>query len=144
MSQENLSAQAEITINAPASRVWETLVDPESNNKFMFGSKVASDWKEGSPITWSGDWKGHPYQDKGTILKMDTNKTLQYTHYSQMMNNDDSPENYRTVTIDLSDNNGKTLVSLHQDKNKNEADRNQAEKNWNMMLGSLKELVEQQ
>lgn len=138
----NLHAHASISIDAAASTVWATLIDPESNNKFMFGSKVESGWKEGSSITWSGEWKGHPYRDKGKILKMVPGKTLQYTHYSEMMNSDDSPENYRTVTIELHEDKGKTLVSLDQDKNKNEADRDQAQKNWDTMLASLKELVE--
>lgn len=142
MSTENLMARAEIGIYAPVYKVWETLIDPESNNKFMFGSKVESDWKEGSPITWRGEWQGHSFEDKGKILKMVPGKTLQYTHYSEMMSNDDSPENYRTVTIDLSDSNDQTMVSLKQDKNKSEKDREDSEKNWNMMLQSLKELVE--
>ncbi|HTN18726.1 MAG TPA: SRPBCC family protein [Chitinophagaceae bacterium] len=142
MSQTYLNAHADISINASVSAVWATLIDPESNNKFMFGSKVVSDWKEGSPITWTGEWKGHPYQDKGKILKMVPAKTLQYTHYSEMMDSDDSPENYRTVTIELSEDQGKTLVSLDQDKNKNEADRDQAQKNWQIMLSALKELAE--
>ncbi|MFA6150079.1 MAG: SRPBCC family protein [Chitinophagaceae bacterium] len=142
MSTENLMARAEIGIYAPVYKVWETLIDPESNNKFMFGSNVESDWKEGSPITWRGEWQGHPYEDKGKILKMVPGKTLQYTHYSEMMSNDDSPENYRTVTIDLSDSNDQTRVSLKQDKNKTEKDREDSEKNWNMMLQSLKELIE--
>lgn len=142
MSTENLMARAEIGIYAPVYKVWETLIDPESNNKFMFGSKVESDWKEGSSITWRGEWQGHPYEDKGKILRMVPGKTLQYTHYSEMMSNDDSPENYRTVTIDLSDSNDQTMVNLKQDKNKSEKDREDSEKNWNMMLQSLKELVE--
>lgn len=142
MSTENLMVRAEIGIYAPVYKVWETLIDPASNNKFMFGSKVESDWKEGSPITWRGEWQGHPYEDKGEILKMVPGKTLQYTHYSEMMSNDDSPENYRTVTIDLSDSNDQTMVSLKQDKNKTEKDREDSEKNWNMMLQSLKELIE--
>jgi hypothetical protein len=30
----------------------------------MFGTTVNSEWREGAPITWKGDWKGKAYEDK--------------------------------------------------------------------------------
>lgn len=143
MSTENLTATADISINAPVDKVWQVLIDTESNNQFMFGSSVTTDWKEGSDITWKGKWKGHDYEDKGKILKMLPGKLLQYTHYSQMMDNDDSPENYRTVTIELTEAGpGKADVHLTQNKNKTKQDKADAERNWNIMLASLKNLIE--
>jgi uncharacterized protein YndB with AHSA1/START domain len=60
----NLIAKAAITINAPASRVWQALVTPEAIKHYMFGTNVVSDWHEGSPIYWRGEWQGKPYEDK--------------------------------------------------------------------------------
>jgi hypothetical protein len=64
----------------------------------MFGT----DWKEGSPIVWQGEWQGKAYQDKGTILKIDQERVLQYSHFSPLSGQPDVPESYHTVTIELS------------------------------------------
>ena len=52
------------------SAVWNALVDPAIIKQYMFGTTVTSDWKEGSPIVWKGEWQGKPYEDKGVILRM--------------------------------------------------------------------------
>ena len=56
MSQ-NLIATASITIKAPASKVWNALVDPKAIQQYMFGTNAVSDWREGSPIGWKGEWQ---------------------------------------------------------------------------------------
>src|SRR5262245_48692670 len=69
----------------------------------MFRASVKSDWKVGSPITWSSKWKGKPFEDKGVVLKNDEGRLLQYTHFSPLSGLPDSRSNYHTVTITLSD-----------------------------------------
>ena len=54
----------------------------------------------------------------------------------------DTPENYHAVTIELADQSGGTRVSLSQDNNVTDEAREHSEKNWNMMLASLKGLLE--
>jgi uncharacterized protein YndB with AHSA1/START domain len=108
----------------------------------MFGTNVISDWTEGSKIVWKGEWKGKPYEDKGKILKVIPLERLQYTHFSPSTGLEDTPENYHTVTIDLTQSNNHTLVTLSQDKNATEKDKEHSENNWRMMLTSLKELLE--
>lgn len=138
---EDHVAKASTTINAPAERVWEALVDPEKIKQYMFGTTVSSEWKEGSPITWKGEWQGKPYEDKGRIVRMTPQRVLQYTHYSPGSGEPDVPESYHTVTIELSEN-GNTTVSLSQDHNKTDEARQHSEENWKMMLEGLKKLVE--
>ena len=58
-------ATAETEIEAPASRVWAALTDPDQIKEYMFGSQVETSWEVGSPITWNGEYEGRPYQDKG-------------------------------------------------------------------------------
>ncbi len=53
-------AQAHITISAPIATVWDALVNPEMIKQYMFGTNAVSDWKEGSPIVWKGEWEGKP------------------------------------------------------------------------------------
>jgi uncharacterized protein YndB with AHSA1/START domain len=143
MAPNNLVAKAETNINVPADKVWSALTDQDMLKKFMFGSSVISDWKEGSKITWKGEWQGKAYEDKGEVLKAVPNRQLQYTHFSPMMGLPDIPENYHTVTIDLTDNGGQTNVVLSQDKNATEEARQHSQKNWEMMLEGLKKLLEE-
>jgi len=138
----NFIARSATIIAAPAEEVWKALVTPASIKQYMFGTTVTSDWKEGSPITWKGEWKGRAYEDKGVIRQFQPGRALQYTHFSPMLGLPDKPENYHTITIQLSPEGDKTRVSLTQDNNRTEEERSHSEKNWAMMLDGLKKLVE--
>ena len=139
---KNLVAKASVVINAPAAAVWDALVDPKALKQYMFGSTVISDWKKGSKIVFKGEWQGKPYEDKGVILQLDPGKRLQYSHFSPLMGKPDTPENYHTVTIELSNAGSGTRVSLSQDNNATEEARDHSQKNWETMLGGLKKYVE--
>jgi len=136
-------AQASITIDAPKEEVWRALVDPASIKHYMFGTTVVSDWRQGSPIVWKGEWKGKAYEDKGTILTLDRDRRLRYSHFSPLSGLADAPENYHTVTIDLQEEGGRTHVSLAQDNNPTDETRAHSEKNWDTMLAGLKKFVEE-
>ena len=47
-------AKAAITINAPASKVWDALTNPDLIKQYLFGTEVTTDWQVGSPITYRG------------------------------------------------------------------------------------------
>jgi uncharacterized protein YndB with AHSA1/START domain len=96
---KGLIARASVTINAPSNQVWDALVNPEAIRQYMFGAQVVSDWREGHPIIWRGEWQGKPYADKGVILQLKPGRTLQYSHFSPLSGLADKPENYHTVTI---------------------------------------------
>ena len=138
----NLVARASITIDAPRAQVWSALVNPEAIKQYMFGTNVVSDWREGSPIVWKGEWQGKSYEDKGVILELKPERTIQYTHFSPLSGLPDTPENYHTVTIDLSGEGNQTRVSLAQDNNPTEQARDHSQKNWEMMLAALKKFLE--
>ena len=55
---------------------------------------------------------------------------------------DDIPENYHIVTIDLEEKDKQTTVTLTQNNNADEKTKDHSEKNWKMMLASLKKLLE--
>ena len=140
---ENLIARASISINVPSEKVWDALVTPQAIKQYMFGTNVVSEWHEGSPITWKGQWQGKPYEDKGVILKFKRGRTIQYSHFSPLSGLPDKQENYHTVTIELSTNGNQTHVALAQDNNSTEEARAHSEKNWWMMLAALKKFLEQ-
>jgi uncharacterized protein YndB with AHSA1/START domain len=138
----NLTAKASIEINAPASKVWEALTNPSMIKKYLFGTDTKTDWKVGSPIMFEGQWEGKSYQDKGTILANEKEKLLSYSYWSSMSAVPDLPENYANVTFRLQPKDGVTHLFLTQDHCTTEESRNHSEQNWNMVLKSIKELVE--
>jgi uncharacterized protein YndB with AHSA1/START domain len=141
--KNNLIAKASITIDVPVVKVWDALVNPEAIKKYMFGTNVVSDWHEGSQITWRGEWQGKSYEDKGEIRQLKPERILQYSHFSPLSGLPDQPENYHTVTIELTDKGDQTLVVLSQDNNATEEAREHSAKNWGMMLAGLKKFSEQ-
>ena len=60
--QNSLIAKTQIEINVPTAKVWDALVNPEMIKQYMFGTNAVSDWKEGAPIVWKGEWQGKPCQ----------------------------------------------------------------------------------
>jgi uncharacterized protein YndB with AHSA1/START domain len=135
-------ATARIDIEAPASRVWTALTEPDQIAAYMFGSRVETDWEVGHPITWNGEWEGKPYQDKGQVLAYDEPERLSVTHFSPLTGQDDLPESYHTLVYELDENDGVTTVSLSQDNNGSEEEAEHSRANWQMMLDGLKKQVE--
>ena len=132
-----------VAIDAPRAKVWEALTNPEKVKEYMHGTKLSTDWKEGSPITWKGEWKGKSYEDKGKVLEVVPERLLKNTHWSPMGGSEDKPENYHTVTYELEEQDGKTILTLTQDNNatQQEADK-MADDNWGPVLKGLKETAE--
>jgi uncharacterized protein YndB with AHSA1/START domain len=132
-----------VTIDAPRAKVWDALTNPLKVKQYMHGTTMSTDWKVGSPITWKGEWQGQSYEDKGTVLAVELEKLLKTTHWSPMGGSQDKPENYHTVTYELAEQGGTTILTLTQDNNatQEEADK-MAENNWGPMLQGLKETAE--
>jgi uncharacterized protein YndB with AHSA1/START domain len=137
-----LVAQATMRIAAPRARVWDALVDPAQIKRYFFGTDVATTWAVGGPILWRGEWQGQPYEDKGTVLQVEPERRLQFTHFSPLAGQPDVPASYHTITIELAGEGDMTDVTLAQDNNATEDERAHSAANWGMVLGSLKALLE--
>jgi uncharacterized protein YndB with AHSA1/START domain len=131
-----------VSINASKSKVWSALTDPEQIKKYLFGTETTSDWKAGSPITFSGVWEGKAYVDKGTILQIEKEKLLKYNYWSSFSGTEDKPENYANITYSLEEQRGQTIFNITQDGIKTSEAREHSEQNWRMVMNSLKELLE--
>jgi uncharacterized protein YndB with AHSA1/START domain len=132
-----------LTIDARPAKVWQALTDPDQVREYMHGTNLATDWRAGSPITWSGEWKGKAYVDKGVVLEIRPDTRLSYTHWSPLGGSPDRPENYHTVSFDLVDGGGSTTLTLTQDNNPTQAEADaMADKNWGPMLVGLKATAE--
>ena len=137
-----LIARQALVINAPIAAVWDALVNPVMIKQYLFGTNAISEWKEGSPIVFTGEWEGKHYEDKGTILRLEPGRLLQYSYFSPMSGQPDTPENYHTITIEVSPRGSGTSLSLTQDNNATEEAREHSEKNWGMVLEGMKKILE--
>ena len=138
MSGETVTVRK--TIDAPAAEIWAALTTPETIRKYFFGSEVETAWEEGSPIVFRGEYQGRRYEDKGEIRDVKEEKSLSFTHWSEMSGKPDTPENYATVTYDLKKLGPKTEVKVTQTNCMGDAE--QTRKNWRMVLDGLKKTVE--
>jgi len=142
---KSYDAVVKIAINAPLSKVWNGITDPDIITQYMHGTRVHTDWKVGSSIIWKGKWEGKSYEDKGTILAIEPQTLLKITHWSPLSGTEDKPENYHIVQYELSDNNGATSLVLTQGNNPSQeaADR-MANNAWLPVLQKLKTVIENQ
>tara|TARA_R110002049_G_scaffold307940_1_gene510291 strand:- start:72 stop:494 length:423 start_codon:yes stop_codon:yes gene_type:complete len=126
MNREHIS-KSSIDINAPVSKVWGSLVNPQIAKKYFFNAEIISDWKEGSPITFKGEFNGNKYEEKGILLNVQPNIQLQYTHWSNFDGLPDEPENYRIWTFDINEKDGATQLSITEDNIPTEKQKNRSD-----------------
>ncbi|MFA6082990.1 SRPBCC family protein [Mucilaginibacter sp.] len=141
MSKQALTTK--IDFNAPAAKVWKGVTDPELVKQYFFGTNLKSDWKVGSPITFSGEWDGKSYEDKGTILEITPGEYVKYSYWSSMGGTEDKPENYANISYRVTEKDGKTTLEITQDGIKDEATKEHSEQNWQMVFGGLKKILEE-
>jgi uncharacterized protein YndB with AHSA1/START domain len=140
--RKSFKAQTSITLHAPVEKVWKTLTDPKAIKQFMFGADIKTDWKVGSPIVYTGEYQGKPFEEKGEIVQFEPNSVLQTTNFSSMSGQEDKPENYNLVTYRVKENGDRTKVTITQDNIRNEESLDGSTSNWKMVLKSLKRVVE--
>jgi len=140
----NITGHVSVNIKAPVSKVWEGLTEPAVIKKWLYGANTKTDWKPGSPITFEGVYEGKPYKDKGTIIDIRPQTYLQYTYWGSLSGMEDKPENYVTLTFELSGRNDQTTLKITQENIPDEKMRKHAEDNWNKVLADLKNLLERQ
>ena len=140
----------EISINATADKVWDALVNPEKTKVYMFGCETISDWQEGSELLWQMEYEGKPFIPvKGHIVEIDPPEYLAYTVFDPHSTMPDVLENYLTVTYELSEEDGQTILSVKQGDYDTvaEGERRYTEsynngEGWQPILVQIKALVE--
>ncbi|MCE3225613.1 MAG: hypothetical protein K0S32_164 [Bacteroidetes bacterium] len=142
--KNNITGNVSVEIDAPAEKVWEALTTPSIIKKYFFNTNAESDFEEGSPIRFTGEWEGKTYEDKGTIKKVEEKKLFKYSYWSSMSGIEDKPENYAVITYKLNEKNGKTILSITQENIPDEKMKEHSEENWNKVLENLKHLLERE
>jgi uncharacterized protein YndB with AHSA1/START domain len=142
MAAKDLIAKAQVTVNASPDEVWDALINPAKVKQYMFGADVKSDFKPKSRISFTGEWEGKPFEEKGFVLEVEKGKLLRYNTFNPASDKPDIEENYHAISIELKAVGDKTEVSLAQDNNESEEMRLHSQKNWEMVLEKLKSVVE--
>ena len=140
--KNNLIAETSISVDATPTQVWKVLTTTKLIKEYLMATDVSTDWKEGSTINYNGEYEGKKYHDKGVIKKIEPEKILQTTYWSSMGGKEDKPENYNLVTYKLTAKDDITVVTLTQDNNASEKEKEHSTENWKSVLRKLKEVVE--
>src|SRR5438552_10400934 len=105
---------ASVTINAPRATVWDALVNPDTIMQYMPVTSVVSEWEEGSPIVWRSEFQGKRFEVKGTVLRLQPDRLLEYDHSLPIFGSSGVTHSreHRRVTIELAAIDGKTHVAV--------------------------------
>ena len=114
VAASDVAAEVSTTIKAPRGTVWDSLVNLDTMSEYFLGARVATDWVVGHPITWSGEWQGKAYEDKGEILAFEPETRLCFSHWSSIGGAPDEPATRHVVDITLEDAGDDTEVTLVQ------------------------------
>jgi len=76
------------------------------------------------------------------ILEIEPAKILKATYLSALSGLEDKPENYNTVTYELTPAGNSTKLTVTQDNLRSQDGANHTAKNWEMVLGTIKQLLE--
>jgi uncharacterized protein YndB with AHSA1/START domain len=136
------SLAVETVIAADIAKVWNLLVNPAETSRLFWGSIVESDFKVGSSIVWKGMWEGKPFEDRGTIKRVEKNSLLQYSHWSTSSDTAEDESKHNLLTFRLTGENGRVRVVLQHDNIATQAMKEHSERMWTQLLQTMKEMAE--
>jgi uncharacterized protein YndB with AHSA1/START domain len=121
-----------IYIRATPQRVWQGLTDPAFTERYWYGTRIVSDWKEGSSITFH---TAEGNSDSGKVLTSDPPRRLSF---SWRRGSQQGVRNSRvTFTIETTEDAVKlTLVNDNFDEG------SRLPEGWPKVLSGLKTLIE--
>jgi uncharacterized protein YndB with AHSA1/START domain len=137
------SVSKTIIINAPASKVWDTLTKPKLMKLWMSDGEIEiiSDWKIGSPFVIHSNVNGkHEY--KGEILQLELVKVFQYSSWSKISKLPDTSENYSLIEFKLEPYENKTTLSITHNNLIAKAAVEHSNFFWNIALQEIKKMCE--
>jgi uncharacterized protein YndB with AHSA1/START domain len=141
---ETFVARVSLTINAPRAKVWDALIDPEKIKQYILVSDVVSEWRVGSSIVWKSEFQGKPFEIKGTILRLEPQRLLEFDQSRPIFHASRNvrPARYHRVTIELSGAETQTHLSLTEQGSTTERELAHSEGGWRLALGNMKALLE--
>lgn len=140
--ENELRISGSVTINAPAGKVWDVLVNPTKIELYT-GSKTSTDWKVGGKISWTGNMGGFNYENKGVVLENTTDKVLKFTFWTGIGGDADLPENYSTVTYTLEPSGPSTVLTYTRERIATASEKEMFDGHLQYMLNEIKRIAEQ-
>ena len=127
-------------VDADPAAVWDTLTRKKS--AMFMGADVVTDWRQGSPIRWSGEFHGKAFEDSGEIRTAEPLRRLAFTHFSG-----GQTDNGNLVDVRIEPRGDRSEVTLSQTPigapPTDQAKVAEFRKNWQTMLDALKNAAEQ-
>jgi uncharacterized protein YndB with AHSA1/START domain len=134
-------------INASLSAVWDTLTNPDRMKQWMeepgMEIEIVTDWKAGSPIVIKG-FHHIKFENKGTVLRFEPEKVIEYNYLSSLSRLPDKPENYTTIEFRLTPVKNGTSLTLTLGNFPTETIFKHVDFYWSTTISILKKLVEEQ
>lgn len=133
-----------VEILASPNEVWRVLTEPDKIKHWMDGARVESTWERGSDITFSGTMPNFnkPYHDRGTVLDVERERLLQYSHWSEAARRPDSPQNRTLITLTLERIGEKTRLMVRHERFHSEVEYKHVNFFWTVALNAIRNLLE--
>jgi uncharacterized protein YndB with AHSA1/START domain len=134
-----------IIIEALPFAVWDALTNPEVMKQWMGEAeleiKIITDWQIGTPIVIKG-FHHVRFENKGTILRFEPNKVLEYNFLSSLSRLPDTHENYTIVQFRLMALDNQTSLTLTVNNFPTEAIFKHVDFYWRTTLDIMKKVIE--
>ena len=133
-----------IKIDAPTSKVWDALTNPEIMKKWMSETEIdiVTDWKVGNSIIIRGDLHRIKFENKGMILQLEREKVLKYSHLSSLSRLPDETRNYSIMEFLLAPMGNQTELTLTLSNFPTDSIYKHLAFYWNVTLEILKKMIE--
>ena len=142
MTQE-LAVVKSIEISASTHDVWRALTEPGKIAQWMGGARVESKWEIGSDITFTGEMPNFnkTYCDRGTVLAIEPEKLLKYSHWTELSRLPDAPETRTVITFSLDWTGATTRLTVRHERFSSEAAYKHSNFFWGFALTDVKNLL---
>ncbi|CAN5135452.1 SRPBCC family protein [soil metagenome] len=127
------------TIAAPPERVWQAITDPAFTARYWYGTRLESDWKVGSSITFVKP-QGEP--DTGRVLVADKPRTLSFSWHIAWGEMAKEKDSRVTFTIEP-DGGGSKLTLVHDEFEEGSKAAEALKHGWPGILAGLKKSLEE-
>jgi uncharacterized protein YndB with AHSA1/START domain len=131
-----------VKIAASMHEVWRALTERRQIAQWMGGACVESKWELGADIAFTGKLHKYTYHDRGTVLAIEPEKLLKYSHWTGLSRLPDLPQNRTVVTLCLDWTGEETSLTVRHECFYSEVAYEHANYFWGFALNELKSLVE--